>query len=68
MPGAGGTVHDAPPFTATPGAGGRWTGPHPWDRFGRMKFSRKHASDVVIFIGLAVNAVVIVLILYFYVF
>ena len=72
FPRAGGVVHDAPPFTATPtdtpGTGGRWTGPHPWDRFGRMKFSRKHASDVVIFIGLAVNAVVIVLILYFYVF
>ncbi len=33
-----------------------------------MKFSRKRASDVVIFTGLAVNAVVIVLILYYYVF
>ncbi len=33
-----------------------------------MKFSRKSASDVVIFIGMAVNVVVIGLILYFYVF
>jgi hypothetical protein len=33
-----------------------------------MEFSRTRASNVVIFIGMAVNAVVIVLILYFYVF
>ena len=33
-----------------------------------MKFSRMRASDVVIFIGMAVNAVVIGLILYYYVF
>jgi hypothetical protein len=33
-----------------------------------MKPFRKRASDVVIFIGMAVNAVVIVLILYYYVF
>ena len=33
-----------------------------------MKFPRKRVSDVVIFIGMAVNAVVIVLILYYYVF
>ena len=33
-----------------------------------MKPSRKRATDVVIFIGMAVNVVVIVLILYFYVF
>jgi len=33
-----------------------------------MKISRKRASDVVIFIGMAVNAVVIILILYYYVF
>ena len=33
-----------------------------------MKFSKKRLVDVVIFIGMAVNAVVIILILYFYVF
>ena len=33
-----------------------------------MKFSKKKLADSVIFMGMAVNAVVIVLILYFYVF
>ncbi len=33
-----------------------------------MSSSRKRIADFVIFIGMAVNAVVIVLILYFYVF
>lgn len=33
-----------------------------------MSPPRKRAADIVIFIGMAVNAVVIVLILYFYVF
>jgi hypothetical protein len=33
-----------------------------------MKFSRKSLADTVIFLGLAVNVVVIVLILYFFVF
>ncbi len=33
-----------------------------------MKFSKKNLVDGVIFIGKAVNAVVIILILYFYVF
>jgi hypothetical protein len=33
-----------------------------------MKISKKNLVDIVIFIGMAVNAVVILLILYFYVF
>jgi hypothetical protein len=33
-----------------------------------MTLTRKRLADIVIFIGMAVNAVVIVLILYFYVF
>jgi hypothetical protein len=33
-----------------------------------MAFPKKRIADVVIFIGMAVNAVVIALILYFYVF
>ena len=33
-----------------------------------MKFSKKKIADSVIFFGLAVNAIVIVLILYYFVF
>ena len=33
-----------------------------------MKFSKKSIVDIVIFTGMAVNAVVIVLILYYFVF
>ena len=33
-----------------------------------MKFSKKNIVDIVIFSGMAVNAVVIVLILYYFVF
>jgi hypothetical protein len=33
-----------------------------------MKFSKKRLVDVVIFAGMAVNAVVIILILYYFVF
>ena len=33
-----------------------------------MKFSKKNIVDIVIFIGMAVNAVVIILILYYFVF
>ncbi len=33
-----------------------------------MKIAKKRVADIVIFIGMAVNAVVIVLILYYFVF
>lgn len=44
------------------------TGKLPSDSVAAMKLGKKNVADFVIFIGMAVNAVVIVLILYYFVF
>jgi hypothetical protein len=52
---------------AVPGAPGILTALRAPDIFAAMKFSRKKMVDVVIFMGLLVNLVVITLIIYYYV-
>lgn len=55
-------IHDV-----LPGAPGILTPTRALDIFFAMKFSKKNLVDMVIFMGLLINLVVITLIIYFYV-